>query len=85
MSKEYITSATVTLADGATATALSDGRDAIHMSTFAAYRVFPGGVRMGIHNEWNYPDIGLGNHAKPPILTKDGYTNTVYLQLGASK
>lgn len=80
--KEHIYEATAIAGEGASATALSDGHDAVRLSADAGYRALPGGIRMGIHNEWNYPDIGLGNYAKPPIVVKDGYRNTVYLRLG---
>jgi len=67
-------------------TALSDGRDAIRVYADPnPGRSMVPGIRMGIHNEWNYPDIGLGNYTKPPIKLGNGYTNTVYLKLGPAK
>ncbi len=79
--KENIYSATVAVDDSGV-TALSDGRDAVRVWPADSYRVFPGGVRVGIHNEWNYENIGLGNYAKPPLLIRSGYTGTTYLRLG---
>jgi len=34
-------------------------------------------VRMFINNEWNYPNLGLGNLMKAPIMIKSGYSNTI--------
>ena len=80
--KENIYEATVSV-NGAGVTALSDGRDAVRVYADAnPGRSMVPGIRMGIQNEWNYPDIGLGNYAKPPIKISDGYKNTVYLKLG---
>jgi len=82
--KEHIYQAAVNAGQGATATALSDGRDAVRLYADSnPGRSMVGGLRFCINNEWNYPDIGIGNYAKPPLLIRDGYSNTVYLKLGA--
>jgi hypothetical protein len=81
--KEYIATATVDAGTGAAASALSDGRDAVRLYADAnPGRSMVPGLRMCINNLWNYPDIGIGNYAKPPLMTRSGYSNTVYLQLG---
>ncbi len=83
--KENIYEATVNV-NGAGVTALSDGRDAVRVYADAnPGRLMVPGIRMSIQNEWNYPDIGLGNYAKPLIKSTDGYHNTVYLKLGPAK
>jgi hypothetical protein len=83
--KENIYEATVDV-NGAGVTALSDGRDAVRVYADSnPGRSMVPGIRMSIQNEWNYPDIGLGNYAKPPIKISDGYKNTVYLKLGPNK
>jgi hypothetical protein len=83
--KENIYEAAVSV-NGARVTALSDGRDAVRVySDGDPGRWMVPGIRMSIQNEWNYPDIGLGNYAKPPIRVENGYTNTVYLKLGAGQ
>jgi hypothetical protein len=46
------------------------------------YRALQPGVRMLIDNDWNFEDFGIGNYARPPIVVRDGYTNTVWLRLG---
>jgi hypothetical protein len=69
---------------GAGVTALSDGRDAVRCYEDRPASM-PGGVRMCINNEWNYPDIGIGNWCKPPIMIRDGYKGTVYMRLGANQ
>ena len=69
--------------NGAGVTALSNGRDAVRVYADAnPGRSMVPGIRLSVQNEWNYPDIGLGNYAKPPIKISDGYKNTVYLKLG---
>jgi hypothetical protein len=69
--------------NGAGVTALSDGRDAVRVyADRNPGRSMVAGMRMSIQNEWNYPDIGLGNFAKPPIWVPNGYKNTVYVRLG---
>jgi len=81
--KENIYEATVEV-NGAAVTALSDGRDAVRVyADRNPGRSMVAGMRMSVQNEWNYPDIGLGNYAKPPIKVSNGYKNTVYLRLGA--
>ncbi len=62
-------------------TALSDGRDAVRMEIFRGYRALTGGVRMNINNQWNYPDLGLGSYAKPPIMIGSGYSNEILVRL----
>lgn len=79
--KENIFSATAEVV-GAGLTALSDGKAAVRLSDYAGTAVLPAGTRMAVLNEWNYPDIGLGNYAKPPLLIRNGYSNTAYVRLG---
>ncbi len=82
--KEYVYQASVDAGTGGTATALSDGRDAVRVYVDGnPGRSMVGGVRLCINNEWNYPDIGIGNYCKPPLLIRSGYTGVVYLKLGS--
>jgi hypothetical protein len=80
--KENIYQASALLKDSqAGLTALSDGHDAVRMEMDPGYKVLPSGIRMYIHNQWNYPDLGLGNYMKDPILIRTGYSNLVRMRL----
>ncbi|HEX2100312.1 MAG TPA: glycoside hydrolase family 2 TIM barrel-domain containing protein, partial [Candidatus Synoicihabitans sp.] len=43
-----------------------------------------GNVRILINNAWNYPQLGLGNYMKPPVIIDDGYTAQVRMRLTAA-
>ena len=80
--KENIISASAWIAGtNAAATALSDGRCAMRLEVYPGYRALGPGVRLFIDNDWNYSAFGLGNYARPPILVRNGYSNTVYFRL----
>jgi len=66
---------------GAALTALSDGSASVRLEVYPGYRALQPGVRMLVDNDWNYEDFGLGNYARPPLLMRDGYANTVFLRL----
>ena len=80
--KEYIYQASALLPGSQIGvTALSDGRDAVRMEMDPGYKALPPGICMYIHNLWNYPELGLGNYMKDPILIQKGYSNLVRMRL----
>lgn len=74
--KEYIYKASAWISTNKTGLqAISLGRDAVRMEVPHGEK--DSSVRMFINNEWNYPNLGLGNLMRAPIMIKSGYSNTV--------
>lgn len=79
-SKEYISRATAWISKNHTGLqAVSNEKDAVRLEVLNGKR--DGNVRMFINNEWNYPNLGLGNLMKPPLMIRSGYSNTIKVRL----
>jgi len=79
-SKEYIYTATAWISSNKKGIqAVSEGKDAVRMELLGGTKESK--IRMYINNEWNYPNLGLGNLMKAPIMTRPGYSNTIKVRL----
>jgi len=76
--KEYIFKATAFLENSNLGIqAISPGTDAVRMSRSSLSG--HDGIFMIINNLWNYPQLGLGNYMKDPIMIKQGYSNIIQM------
>lgn len=81
--KEYIRTATALLENSDIGIqVISEGTDAVRMS-HPTWRGRPG-IFMIIDNLWNYPQLGLGNHMKDPVIIQEGYKNCIRMRFYSS-
>lgn len=77
--KEYIYYASAIAGPANRVRAESNATDAVRLEVADAKP--DDGVRFIIDNLWNYPEIGLGNYMKPPVIVGEGYSNQVRFRL----